>query len=317
MKLIDRLKGSRSSALRWSIVTSAPKGEAGEQWGDTWFARDLADALRRAGQHVTVVSRAGADSARRLDDDVVLVLRGLRAVEPPKDRRNVWMLWVISHPELVTESELRAYDAVFAASTSWRAPGDVEVTPLLQATSPNRFHPEAAAADSGAPVLFVGSTRGQFRSVVRGALRSRRADDVVVYGVGWEEFLAPEHVAGDFLPNDRLPEAYASAHLVLNDHHSEMAEAGFLSNRLFDAVATGSRVLSDQAVGLSEVFGSAVVTFADEQDLVHVLEQPIDEVFPDRAQRLQHAARIAREHSFDARAAILVDRAIRSKAQSG
>lgn len=39
MKVFDRLVGRRTRALRWTIVTSAPKGEAGEQWGDTWFAR--------------------------------------------------------------------------------------------------------------------------------------------------------------------------------------------------------------------------------------------------------------------------------------
>ena len=31
--------------MSWSVVVAAPKGPAGEQWGDTWFARDLVDAL--------------------------------------------------------------------------------------------------------------------------------------------------------------------------------------------------------------------------------------------------------------------------------
>ena len=309
MSLIDRIRGSRARTLRWTIVTSAPKGEAGEQWGDTWFARDLADALQRAGQQVKVVSRAGANSEKRADDDVVLVLRGLRAVEPPADRSSVWMLWVISHPELVTEQELRGYDAVFAASSTWQIPGGVEVIPLLQATAPGRFDPDAAQPDSGAPVLFVGSTRGEFRPAVRGALRSSRADELVVCGVGWEEYLSEERIAGEFVSNDALPAAYAGAGIVLNDHHRDMAQAGFLSNRLFDAVASGARVLSDRAVGLQEVFGSSVVVFTDEDDLVRLLERPVDEVFPDRVERLAQARRVAQEHSFDARAAVLIDRA--------
>lgn len=309
MSLIDRIRGSRARTLRWTIVTSAPKGEAGEQWGDTWFARDLADALQRAGQQVKVVSRAGANSEKRADDDVVLVLRGLRAVEPPADRSSVWMLWVISHPELVTEHEMRGYDAVFAASTSWLGPGDLDVMPLLQATAHGRFHPGAAQPDSGAPVLFVGSTRGEFRPAVRGALRSSRADELAVYGVGWEEFLLEERIAGEFVSNDALPAAYAGAGIVLNDHHRDMAQAGFLSNRLFDAIASGARVLSDQAAGMEEVFGSSVVVFTDEDDLVRLLERPVDEVFPDRVERLAQARRVAQEHSFDARAAVLIDRA--------
>lgn len=309
MRFLDRTRRSRTRVLRWSIVTSAPKGDAGEQWGDTWFARDLADALERAGQHVTVVSRAGANSHKRIDDDVVVVLRGLRAVEPPADRRGVWMLWVISHPDLVTEEEMSNYDAVFAASEYWRGPSGGEVTPLLQATAPRRFHPDAAPKDSGARVLFVGSTRSEFRPSVRGALASRRADDLIVYGVGWEEFLPGDRISGEFVPNAALPEKYAGAEIVLNDHHHDMAKAGFLSNRLFDAVASGARVLSDRAAGIDEVFGSAVVVFEDEDDLARILEQPVDEVFADRAERLAHAERIAAEHSFDARAAVLIDRA--------
>lgn len=308
MSLIDRIRGSHSRALRWTIVTSAPKGPAGEQWGDTWFARDLADALRRAGQRVGVVSRAGADSARRDDDDVVVVLRGLREVRPPQDRRSVWVLWVISHPELVTEDELRDYDAVFVASESWQPPGGVEVTPLLQATAPQRFHPGAAQVDSGAAVLFVGSTRGEFRPAVRAALRSSRAGELTVFGVGWEEFIPTERIAGAFMPNDALPAAYAGAGIVLNDHHTDMAQAGFLSNRLFDAVACGARVLSDEARGLHEVFGSAVVTFVDEEDLIRLLDRPVDQVFADREERAREARRVAEHHSFDARAAVLIER---------
>ena len=309
MGMVDRFRGKRSRALRWTIVTSAPKGEAGEQWGDTWFARDLADALRRAGQHVKVVPRSGATSERREDDDVVLVLRGLRGVQPPADRRSIWMMWVISHPDSITEGELRGYDAVFAASEHWNAPGDVPVTALLQASAPQRFHPDAAPPDSGPGVLFVGSTRGEFRRAVRGALRSSRADEIAVFGVGWEEFLPSERIAGEFLPNEQLPAAYAAAGIVLSDHHPDMAEKGFLSNRLFDAIASGARVLSDRVVGIEEVFGSAVVVFDDEDDLARILETPASLVFPDRESRLLHADRIRRQHSFDARAQVLVERA--------
>ncbi len=61
---------------QWTIVTSAPKGEAGKQWGDYWFATDLAQALNAEGVNAKVVSRAGANTEKRDADDVVLVLRG-------------------------------------------------------------------------------------------------------------------------------------------------------------------------------------------------------------------------------------------------
>ena len=286
---------------RWSVVTAAPGGEAGEQWGDTHFARDLVAALNRQGVDAKVVSRGGADKPARDDDDVVVVLRGLKRITP-RPGKTTWIEWVISHPELVDDAELAEFEAVCAASETWRAG---QVIPLLQATDPSRFTPQAATADSGDRILFVGSTRGQFRPIVRDALEA--GVPVSVYGVGWEEYLAPEQIAGAFLANEELPAAYAGAGIVLNDHWPEMAEQGFLSNRLFDAVASGARVISDQASGLGAVFGDAVITYSTPEELRELLTAPIEEVFADRVQRLAQAERIAVEHSFDARAAQLIE----------
>ena len=63
MSLLSRLRRRRV----WTIVTSAPGGDAGEQWGDTWFARDLARALESLGERAQVVGRRGASSPKRVN----------------------------------------------------------------------------------------------------------------------------------------------------------------------------------------------------------------------------------------------------------
>ena len=283
---------------QWSIVTSAPKGEAGKQWGDYWFATDLALALTAEGIDAKVVSRAGANSEKRNTDDVVLVLRGLRRVVP-SNTSATWMLWVISHPELVEPGEAAMYSRTFAASNYWSPGPEIgEFTPLLQATNTSRFIPAIASKKSG--VLFVGSTRGEFRPVVRDALAA--GIPLEVYGVGWEEFLTPDQIAGEFFPNGELPAAYANSAIVLNDHHREMAELGFLSNRLFDSVAAGARVVSDPALGLSDVFGSSVVTYQGPKELAAIYRNPDAFFSVDSAD----AQRIRTEHDFRARAQALI-----------
>ena len=296
--------------MTWSVVVAAPKGPDGERWGDTWFAADLVDALERAGQRAKVVFRGGGTAEGREHDDVVVVLRGLRRFVPRRGGAT-WMLWVISHPELVEADEPSQYDAVFAASAHWSRGQDgefgVPVTPLLQATNPHRFRPDAAAPDSGDPVLFVGSTRGENRPVVRDAMAA--GIDVAVYGVGWDAFLPADRIRGEFIANDALPAAYAGSGVVLNDHWPDMAREGFLSNRLFDAAATGTRVLTDPATGLAEVFGDTVRTYDSADALASILRAPRDEAFASSEQRRALADRVASEHSFDARAAVLIERA--------
>lgn len=283
---------------QWSIVTSAPKGEAGKQWGDYWFATDLALALNTEGVDAKVVSRAGANSEKRNTDDVVVVLRGLRRVIPSNNSAT-WMLWVISHPELVEPGEAALYSRAFAASNHWSPGPEIgEFTPLLQATNTSRFTSAVSTQKSG--VLFVGSTRGEFRPIVRDALAA--GIPLEVYGVGWEEFLTPDQIAGEFLPNGELPAAYANSAIVFNDHHREMAELGFLSNRLFDSVASGARVVSDPALGLSDVFGSSVVTYQGLDELAEIYRNP-DAFFPVDS---VDAQRIRTEHDFRARARALI-----------
>jgi spore maturation protein CgeB len=46
-----------------------------------------------------------------------------------------------------------------------------------------------------------------------------------------------------------------------------MRTNGFLANRLFDVLASGGVVLSDDVAGLEEVFGDIIRTYRDEREL--------------------------------------------------
>ncbi len=157
-------------------------------------------------------------------------------------------------------------------------------------------------------MLFVGNSRNVFRPVVRDLLAA--GVDVAIYGDAWDRFLGPGRVRGRYLPNDRLPAAYAGAGVVLNDHWDDMRADGFFSNRLFDAAACGARVISDHIPGTEDLFGGLVRTFTDADQLVRLVKDAPDG-FPSAARRLELAARVAAEHSFDARARTLLAEALR------
>ena len=104
---------------------------------------------------------------------------------------------------------------------------------------------------------------------------------------------------------------------MLNDHWPDMAELGFLSNRLFDAVASGARVITDEVAGLRTVFGDSVQVARTPGELVDLVTAPdLDAVFGDDEQRRKQAQLIAERHSFAARAKVLLEDALRIRSQS-
>jgi spore maturation protein CgeB len=304
--------------LRWAIKNPAPAGPAAEEWGDTHFARDLADALRALGHEVVLDHREAFERPTARHDDVALVLRGPIPLDPTPEQ--VSIAWVISHPDRIDAREAAAYDAVFAASRTWAAARSEEwgipVEPLLQATNPARFSPDGAEPDSGPDLLFVGNSRKTYRTIVRDAVESGLP--LTVYGADWEPFLPEGVVAADYLENARLGRVYRSAGIVLNDHWDDMREHGFLSNRLFDAVASGARVVTDAVAGLDGVFGPSVQPYRDRAELVRLCTlADRDAVFGSDSARIAAATRVAREHSFAARATVLAEAAVRLRRERG
>lgn len=306
-----RLAGDLAD-LCWVVRSSAPPGPEGEVWGDAHFAEDLAAALRHRG--VRAEARRRGESYG--EADVVVDLRGLYRL--PRVENAVNVLWVISHPDLVDDDELRQYDLVFAAGPTWaarrRRETGVEIEPLLQATSSERFRPEAAGDRPRSGVVFVGTTRNAYRPAVMWAIDA--GADVELHGHGWEEFVDTDRIRSQHLPNAEVPFAYATADIVLNDHWMDMSREGFISNRVFDAAAAGAVVVTDRVAGIEAVSRDLVRVFDDAVSLREALATPS----PDASTRAAAAAMVAAEHSFGARAAVLisaVDRHLKPERRRG
>ncbi|ROP64328.1 glycosyltransferase [Curtobacterium sp. PhB115] len=303
--------------LTWSLKIAAPAGAEGDGWGDVHFAAELAGALERLGQHVSIDRR---DAHVRDDDDaaddVTLVIRGLDRVPP--NPASVNLLWVISHPDDVTDTELRSFDVAFAAGPVWAdaaaARSGVPVRTLLQATDPAVFRP--ASLDPGAPdaghVVFVGSTRGAARPVVTDAVAL--GADLRVHGPGWRGVVPDAALGAPSLSRAEVARSYASARVVLNDHWADMAAGGFVSNRVFDVLASGGVVVTDEVAGLAEVLDIPTLAVARSRDELAALLDP-SYAWPTAAERAAVAEHVAAEHSFDARARVLLEAARAERAR--
>ena len=136
---------------------------------------------------------------------------------------------------------------------------------LDQATDPLTFFPE--------PVRTRPSPRARLRRQLpqrptADAARLLPTDhDLAVYGADWDGLIDMKHVVAERVPNDELRRIYSSASIVLADHWDDMREHGFISNRIYDALACGACVISDDVAGLDERFGGAVATYRTPKEL--------------------------------------------------
>lgn len=299
-------------SLRWAIKIAAPAADRARQWGDFHFANSLAEALRALGQHAVVDHRLNDARFTSYTDDVVVTLRGLFAVTLPTNVTSV--AWVISHPDAVTARELENYDLRYAASPSWArevsSTWGLPVRPLLQCTDPSRFYvDDEPVPEVVGKAVFVGNSRGEARPVVMHTVAS--GTPIAVYGEQWEEFLPPEAIAGTYVPNEILRRYYRSAAWALNDHWADMRDLGFVSNRVFDVLASGGRLLTDEIEGLDEITRTVlpergVARFRTTEDLDAVLAEESDAWYDETSLRAL-SDHVRKEHSFGARAQVLLE----------
>ena len=293
-------------APRWSLRIGTPGGRHAARWGDGPVADAIGRELRAHGLVVRSAGRdrwgSGADRAA----DVTVHLKG-RGVAPIADAQTN-VVWVLSHPSEVAPGELEAADLVVAGSTllaeRYRGRAAREVAVLPQAADARRFtagHAEPAVASR---VLFVGNTRSVPRPVVLGAIDAGLP--LTLVGGGWERFVDPRRVLRDSVPYRELPAWYRSADVVLNDHWEDMARWGLVSNRVFDALACGACVVSDEVPGMDELLDAAVVTFRDRDDVGPTVRRLLTDPAERAARSARGRAAVLAGHTWEHRAAQLV-----------
>jgi glycosyltransferase involved in cell wall biosynthesis len=295
-----------ASATRYGLRVGVTSWDVIDRWGDYHFARGLQRALERAGHPTRVHFLPDWSSEAAARDDVAILLFGLK--EAPTHRGQVNILWQISHPDLATPELYDRYDHVFVASdtfAAWMAGlVAVPVTPLHQATDPGRFRPEPGGPHH--ELLFVANSRRVHRRVVDDLAGTTR--DLAIYGREWTPALVDQRfVKGENVPNTELARYYSAADIVLNDHWDDMRFEGFISNRLYDALACGSFVISDEVDGIEAEFDGAVVTYDTRAELEALIARYLGD--PDERRRLATLGRAAvlQRHTFDLRARVLCD----------
>ena len=155
-------------------------------------------------------------------------------------------------------------------------------------------------------ILFVGNARGARRKVIDDALTIGL--DIKICGFGWEKRVDENLILDTWIPNDRLNEYYRSAAIILNDHWPSMKANGFISNRVFDVIASGGFVITDDIADAETVFRGALPVYKSLDDLRQQCEEAL--LNPqDRQRRVERLRElVVKHHTFDCRATVILDK---------
>jgi glycosyltransferase involved in cell wall biosynthesis len=296
-----------AGTLRVAFTVAAPSEKVAARWGDWHLAQAFARSLEKLGHVVRVQTFDHSDDLAVRAADVHVVVRGLRSVRRSPGQAHV--LWVISHPEHVSERECDDADLVLVASARFadelrtRTRTPVEV--MLQATDVGRFNPRVVDPEHAHDVAVVAKSRDVFRPAVEAAIAGGLRP--AIYGSGWEQFVDKELLVRDYVANDELPVVYSSVRVLLTDHWETMNAWGFVSNRLFDALACETPVISEDLPEVDELFEGTVLTFRNATDLRALVDATLADPAAARARAARGRAIVVARHTFDHRAEQLVD----------
>jgi len=283
--------------LSFCLKIGAPNRREAPRWGDLHYAESIARELRRRGHRTLVQTLDEWEDEAGLRHDVVLHLKGLSRFHPKPGQFNV--LWSISHPEGLTGEECNGYDLIAVASPLFAAQlRERTRTPVIvleQATDPWTMRPDPRP-ELAHELVYVANSRSVLRPIARDLLPTER--DLAIWGSGWDGLIDTARVLGEHVPNSELRHVYSSAGIVLNDHWDDMREHGYISNRVYDALACGAVVLSDDVPGLTERFGEAVAVYRSAAELRELIERLLADPRELRRRGEQGRAAVLAEHTF-------------------
>ncbi len=285
-------------SLSFCIKIPAPY-EVRNAWGDYHYARSLEASLKALGHTVRIDFLEEWNKHPRNSTDITIVLRGLSRYEPHPSELSI--LWNISHPDQISYEEYESYKIVCVASSSYsKLLATIlgrEVKTLMQCVDSKLFAYRGYENDPAKPGVFVGNSRNEYRDIVKWA--GDAGLDLAVYGQGWENYLPDGKVKKYNIPNDQLADVYARGQFVLNDHWASMKDFGIVSNRVFDVVGCGGRLISDGIASINDICDGAVEIVDGPKSLAGTVARlpPVSQ-----AHRAAVASKIHAHHSFDARA---------------
>ncbi len=293
-----------TNMLRIAIKTPKAREKRPGKIVDYAFARGVADAFLSQGHAVRI--DGGPDwyvDTEGTDFDILL--RGRGGFVPQPDVPLV--TWVIypgkAERHLVTEDEIaRSAHTFFASDIALETFGQLKdrnrCSVMMQGFDHKIMYPPTNKDAHREGTAFVGSNHfgNGMRPII--SMASEAGISPAIWGRGWEGTDAMPFVQGGYLENEKVGNLYRGSAVVLCDHMNLMREGGYVSNRIFDALACGAAVISDDIKGLPQEIAQYVTVVKNADEMKQAVHDIAEEGHLRRQERYEMALWMMDHHSL-------------------
>lgn len=316
VSVLDRLGRKKTIAF-----TVTDDGSTGIPYGDIYTAHEMGEALEKRGYQIEYLSRFGKNDWYNvgLEVDILIVLLDdydLTKIYGKKDNL-ITIAWIRNNTEYwPSRSRLDLFDIVLASSnTSCKylsehsCRKDIKLFPI--ATNPRNFYSspkvrlsEAEKKKYTSDVAFTGSYWPPFeRKIMKLWTPEDDKENVCkIYGANWEQYEPFRSYSEGIVNYEDMLKIYQNTKIVLDDATMPTIKFGAVNSRVFDALASGTLVITDGVKGAEETFCGMLPTFSSKEELNKKIEYFLknDTERKKVAKRLQDF--VLKNHTYDIRA---------------
>lgn len=280
--------------------------------GDYFTALELGESLKKLGYDVCFLSRKGPENWYEVSEDVDVLISLLDVYNPKKIKcsnkslikiawpRNWFNRWISNH-------EFSDYDILFAPSETAcnyiKEKSGNEALLLPLATNSDRFSNDTPPREEYlCDYCFTGSYWNESREIMEMLDPDSLPYDFKLYGKNWDKIDKFKDYDQRFLNYSKLPEIYASTKIVIDDANKVTKSYGAVNSRVYDALASGTLVLTNGKIGSEETFKGKLPVFKSKEELNNLIEYYISNEDARMAKIKELQEFVLENHTYENRA---------------
>ena len=295
------------------IAFAVSETGSGAVKGDAFTALEMAQAMESLGWKTKMLPRNG-ENWYDVGEETDVLVSLLEDYEPGEIRggkpglltvawaRNWFDRWAES-PAMADYGLVLASGRTACRQLEKRLGRDVILFPI--AANAERFREGGPEGGDGeayrCDICFTGN-RFSPREIEKELVPAELPWSVAIWGDGWDGVQAFASCVKGHLPYEEIPKVYRGAKIALDDATPSTKEAGSVNSRVFDALAAGCLVLTNNVTGAEETFGGLLPVFRNREELEALLKRYLEDDAARREKTAELRRFVLERHTYAARA---------------